>query len=130
MHRVGATDRLDARFRKPEMLHLALLDQFLDRTGDVFDWHVRVDAVLIEQIDHISLEAFERGLGDLLDMLRPAVQARRPRPRVTATKVEPEFGGNDHALAKWGKSFTDEFFVNIRAINFSGIEEGHTALHG
>ena len=56
------------------MLDLALLNQVLHRSRHVFDRHVRVDAVLIEQIDDIGLEALERGLGDLLDVLGPTVQ--------------------------------------------------------
>ena len=110
------------------MFHLALLDQFLDRTGDILDRHVRVDAVLIEQIDHIGLEALQRGLGDILDMLRSAVQSRRSGPRITAAKVEPELGGDHYLLAKRSEGFANEFFVNVRAVNFSGIEEGDAAL--
>ena len=72
---VRATDGLHARFRKSEVLHLALLNQVLHRSRHVFDRHVRIDAVLIEQIDDIGLEALERGFGDLLDVLRPAVQS-------------------------------------------------------
>ena len=56
------------------MLHLALLDQLLHGARDVFDRHIRVDAVLIEQVDDVSLEALERSLGDLLDVLGPAIQ--------------------------------------------------------
>ena len=72
---VGATDRLHSCFRKAEVLHLTFLNQVLHRSRHVFDRHVRVDAVLIEQIDDIDLESLERGLGDLLDVLRPTIQA-------------------------------------------------------
>ncbi len=48
---VRAADRLHARFGKAEVLHLACLNQFLHRSRHVFDRHVRVNAVLIEQID-------------------------------------------------------------------------------
>ena len=48
---VCATDRLHACFGKAEVLHLPLLNQFLHRAGDIFDRHVRVNAVLIEQVD-------------------------------------------------------------------------------
>ena len=51
LNRVGAANRLRSGFGQPEVLHLALLDQVFHRTGDVLDRHVRVDAVLIEQID-------------------------------------------------------------------------------
>ena len=71
---VSAANRLHPGFRKAEVLDLALLNQLLHRAGDVFDRHIRIDAVLIEEIDRIDLEPLERALGDLLDVLRPAVQ--------------------------------------------------------
>ena len=71
---VRATDRLHARFRKAEVLHLALLDQILHRSGDIFDRHVRIDAVLIEEVDDVGLQPLERSFGDFLDVLGPAVQ--------------------------------------------------------
>ncbi len=51
LNRVGAADLIGVGFGQPEMLHLAGLDQFLHRPGDVFDRHVRVRAVLVKQID-------------------------------------------------------------------------------
>ena len=61
-------------FGKAEVLHLALLNQFFHRSRNVFDRHVGVNAVLIEQVDDIGLQALERGLGDFLDVFWPAVQ--------------------------------------------------------
>src|SRR4029077_6436061 len=71
---VCATDGLHAGFRKAEVLHLALLNQLFHRSSGVFDRHVGVNAVLIEQIDDIGLEALQRGLSDFLDVLWTAVQ--------------------------------------------------------
>jgi hypothetical protein len=56
------------------VLNFALVNQFLHRSRYVFDGHVRINTVLIEQIDDISLEALERGLSHLLDMVWPTVQ--------------------------------------------------------
>ena len=52
---VRATDRPHSCFRKAEVLDLALLNQVLHRSRYVFDRHVRVNTVLIEQIDGIDL---------------------------------------------------------------------------
>ena len=52
---VGATDGLHAGFGKAEVLHLALLNQFLHRSRHLFDRDVGIDAVLIEQIDDVGL---------------------------------------------------------------------------
>ncbi len=79
---VSAANRLCSCFRKAEVLHLPFLNQVLHRSGHVFDWHVRVNTVLIEQIDGIDLESLERGLGDLLDVLWPTIQAHPAAPPV------------------------------------------------
>jgi len=71
-----APNRLRAGFRQPEMLHLAGLDQIPDGTGNNFDRHLRIDAVLVKQVDHVGLQALERRFSDLLDVFRPAVQAQ------------------------------------------------------
>ena len=77
------------------MFDLALPDQILDRAGDFFHRHFRIDAMLVEEIDAIRLEAFERRLSDLSDALRPAVHAARRIPL-----QEAEFGGNHDLIAE------------------------------
>ena len=76
LDRMRAADGLHACLGETEVPDLALLDQLLHRPRDVLDGHVRVDAVLIEQIDGVDVEPLERCLRDLLDVLGPAVQAR------------------------------------------------------
>ena len=51
LHGVRAADRLRARLGQAEVPHLARRDQVLDGAGDVLDRHVRVDAVLVEEVD-------------------------------------------------------------------------------
>jgi hypothetical protein len=54
--------------------------------------------VLVEQIDNVGLEALERGPGDLLDVLRAAVEAETlPRCRI---EVEP----NLVAIITWSRT--------------------------
>ena len=57
------------------MPDLALLDQVLDGARHVFDRHSRIDAMLIEQVDVVGPAAASAMLGDLPDMLWPAVKA-------------------------------------------------------
>ena len=66
-----APDRFHASFRQAKVLDLAFLNQVLHCSRDVLNRHIRVDAMLIEQVDNINLEALERALGDLPDPLRP-----------------------------------------------------------
>jgi len=74
LHRVCAADRLRSRFGQAEVLDLALLNQVLHRARDVLDGHIRIDAVLVMQIDRVDLEPLERALDRLLDVLGRAVQ--------------------------------------------------------
>src|ERR1035438_5713343 len=127
---VCATDGLHSCFGKAEVLNLAFLNQLLHRASYVFDGHVRVNPMLIEQVDCLNLEAFERALDGLLDVLGPAVQTRRSRPIIAAAQVEPELRGDYHTVTEGGESFADEFFVCERAVDLGGIEECDAAFHG
>jgi hypothetical protein len=122
---MGAPDRLHACFGKAEVLDLAFLDQLLHRGGNVFDRHVRINAVLIEEIDAVGLQALERGLGDLPDVLRPAVKAR-----LCVSGFEAELGGDHDLITEWGEGFADELLVGERTVSFRGIEEGDATLDG
>src|SRR5208283_2096951 len=125
---VCATNRLDPCFRKSEVLHLSLLNQLLHGSGDFFDRHVGVNAVLIVQIDDISLQALQRALGGFLDVFWPTVQ-----PGLfsgTRINLEPELGGDHHLVAKWSEGFTHELFVCERAIYFCRVEKRDAAFDG
>jgi len=74
LDRVCATDRLHACFGKAEVLDLACLNQFLHGASDVFDRRVRVNPVLIEQVDCVDLEPLERAFDRLLDMGAASVE--------------------------------------------------------
>ena len=53
---------LNARFGQPEVFDLALLNQLLHRPRHVFDGHVRINAMLIEELDRLDLEPLERAV--------------------------------------------------------------------
>ena len=114
---------------RPKCLTLPCLNQLLHRSRHVFDRHVRVNPVLIEQIDGFHLEPLERALGDLLDVLRPAVEAQ-PSVPVWANVLESELGGDHHLLAEGSERFAHQFFVGERAVDFRRIEEGDAAFDG
>jgi hypothetical protein len=128
LDRVCATDRLHSRFRKSEVLDLALVNQFLHRAGHVFDWYVRINTVLIEQVDHIAPESLKRGVSNFHDVLGPTVQ---PNPFAgLRIKLPPEFCGNHHLPTERSESLTNKFFVRERSVNLSGIEERDPAVDG
>ena len=130
---VRATDRLHTCFGEAEVFDLACLDQIFHRSGDVFDGHVGVDAMLIEQVDDIDLEPFERAFDGLLDVIGPAVQAWRafhPAGIGIRAEIEAEFGGDHDLLAEGREGFADQLFVSERAVDFGGIEEGNASFDG
>lgn len=54
LHSVRSTNCLSACFRQTKVLHLALLNQVLYRPGNVFDRHIQIDTMLIEEVDYID----------------------------------------------------------------------------
>ena len=72
---VRAADRLHAGLGQAEVLDLALADQFLHRAGHVLDRHVRIDAVLVEQVDAVGPQPLERRLDHLAGCARAGCPA-------------------------------------------------------
>ena len=103
------------------------MNQLFHRSRNVFDRHVGVNAVLIEQIDDIGLEAFQRGLSDFLDVLRPAVQDA-PTCFTLGGRSEPELRGDRYLPTKRDEGFSHQFFVRVRAIYLCRIEECDAAF--
>ena len=116
LHRVGATDRLRRRFGEAEVLDLAFLDQVLHRPRHLFDRHVRVDAVLVVEVDGLDPEPLERALGHLLDVLGPAVQA--PLLPV-GTELVAELGGDHDLVPDGGQRFAHELLVRERTVDWA-----------
>jgi hypothetical protein len=112
-----------------EVPHLAFLDQILHRFGHIFDWHLRVNAVLIEKIDRVNAESLQRGFHGLLDVLRPAVQTRWMRI-VRGVELESKLRRDHDMVTHRSESFAYKFFVQERTIDLRCIEEGDATLHG
>ena len=111
------------------MLDLSLPDQVLHGSRDLFDWYGVVDAVLIKEVDRVDPEPLERGLRDLLDVLRPAVEGR---PSRTALRIgsEPELRRDDDASLEGFECLAHELFVRERPIDLGGVEERDAAFDG
>ncbi len=107
------------------MLDLALTDQVFHGAGDLLDGHLRIDAVLVEQVDAVRAQTLERRVGHLPDALRPAVQALAG---VALAKAEL---GRDHDLvAHRLQRLPDHAFVDEGAVGFRRVEKRDSALEG
>ena len=96
------------------MVHLALLNQVLHCSRYIFDRHVQINAVLIEEIDVIRPRPLVRGLRHSLDLLRPAIQA----DDLAILNIKAELACNQHPVAHRRQSFADQLFIRMRAISF------------
>src|SRR2546426_6587193 len=97
-----AADGLRVRLGKAEVQHLALRNQVLDCSGHILDGDLWIDTMLVVEIDAVGLEALQRALDHLLDVIRPAVDA-------TGLDVKAELRGDADAVAEGRERFTDEF---------------------
>src|SRR5688572_27887650 len=118
-------NRRASRLRQAEVLHLSLLGQVLDGARHVLDGHLRVDAVLIVEVDAVRLQASQLGLRYPLDVFGAAVET----PALAARcDLEAELGGNDDTVAKRRQGLADELLTHEGAVDLGGVEERDTAL--
>src|SRR5579871_3092777 len=122
-----APNRLYGRFREPKMLHLAFVDQLSYRTGNVFDRNVRIDAMLIKEIDNVGPEPTQRRLSHLPDVLRAAILAHWFSVGI---QFEAELGCDHNSGTRWRESFTHQIFVGEGAVGFRCIEKCHAQVDG
>jgi hypothetical protein len=124
---VGAADGLGSCFGQAEVLDLAHLDEVLDRSGHLFDEHLGVDPVLVEQVDGVGLEPREGGVGGLLDVVGSAGQADLA---AVGVELESELGGDHYLPAEGRQGVADEFLVDEGAVDLGGVEEGDAPFNG
>jgi hypothetical protein len=110
------------------MAHFAGLDEVLDRARDVLDRHVRVHPMLVEEVDDIRPQPLQRRIGNLPDVIRPAVDPTV----ISGCRIDPEteLRRDDHLLAQGREGFADELFVHEGAVDFRRVEERDTTLDG
>ena len=126
---VRPPDSVCGGFRQAEVLHLALLNQAIDGAGDVFDRHIRVDAMLVVQVDRLDLQSREGALDHACDVFRPAVEATPPSLALCARRP-PEFGRDHDLTTERRQGFADERFIRVRTVDLRGVEERHATIDG
>jgi hypothetical protein len=105
------------------MLHFPGGDQFLDRARNVLNWHVGIDAVLVEQIDLVDAQTLERSVADFFYVRRAAVkQAGALRD------VKTELGCDHDLIACILQRLSNDLLVGKGSVDFGGIKKVLPAL--
>ena len=112
---------------RPKCFTLPCRDQVLHGAGDVLDRHVRVDPVLVEQVDVVDPEPLERGLDGASDVLGPAVE---PPALAVALESKPNLVAITHPVADGRERLADQLLVGERTVDLGGVEEGDAAVDG
>jgi hypothetical protein len=126
LHGVGAADRRGARLGQPEVQHLAFADQVFHRTRHILDRHVRVDAVLVQQVDAVRAQAGQGGLDHLADVRRAAVGAGE----MALADDETELRRDLHLVAPAFQRAAQQFLVREGTIHFGRVEQGAAQVDG
>src|SRR5579884_4089744 len=95
---MGAAYGLHRGFRKAKMPDLAFGDQRFHGSSDILDRHIRVDAVLVEEVDGLHPQTTERCFGHNLYMLGAAVRSGAALA-CDRINLEAEFGGDCNLAA-------------------------------
>lgn len=132
---VGAAQILLRRLRDSPVENLPLADQVGHRARLLLGLHLRVDAVLVVEIDAVGAQAAERLLHRTADGRRTRVGNEGVRPcAVGVVERQPEFRGEDDPVAEGAQRLAQQLLVVVRpvgrAVDLRRIEEVIAHLHG
>jgi hypothetical protein len=125
VHGVRAADRLGGGLGEADVQDLALLHELGHRTDGLLDLDVRVDAVLVVEVDAIRFEPLQRALDGGVDVRSGAVE-RAERREVAGRRA---IGAarelrRDHVLvAVTVDRAADELLVRQRPVQLRGVDE-------
>src|SRR6266403_5008932 len=103
------------------MADLALLDQFRQRANRFLNWRIRIDAMLVIEVNVFDAQPLQTSFAGLLHVVGLAVDAAGIG--IAGIADNPELCGQHDLVALALDRASDEFFVNVRPVNVSGVEE-------
>ena len=109
------------------MQHLALGDQVGDRPGGLLDRRVRVDAVLVVQVDVVGAETLQGALDGGLHVRGAAVDHTGAAAGVGD---EAELGGDLHLVAAAVECLADDLLAEEGTVDLGGVDVGDTEFQG
>jgi hypothetical protein len=118
---VGAADGCGPGLGQPDVQDLSLGHQFGEDADGVLDGSVRVDPVLVVEVDAVGSEPLQRALDRRPDVRRAAVE----HPGATAgVRDEAELRRHHDTVAASPEGAPDEFFVRVRTVDLGGVDVG------
>lgn len=109
------------------MAHLALGDQFGQRADGLLDGRVRVDAVLVVEVDVVGAEPQERAFDRGLHVAGAAVD---DAGAVAGVGDETELRRHDDVVAAALDGLADDFLAVEGAVDLGGVDVGDPDVQG
>ena len=121
VHGVGAADRGGAGLGQADVADLALGDQLGQSADGLLDGGVRVDPVLVVQVDVVGAEPLQGALDRGADVRRAAVE---DAGAATGVRDEAELRRHHHLVAAALDGPADQLLVVEGAVDLGGVEVG------
>ena len=119
-------------FRQAPVSNFSLPDESGHGFGHFFDRSIRVNSVLIVQVDIIRPQSFEGAFQRVSDMARTAGERNGPIVGVVLTvrKIKAELGSDDDILSVRLQGFSQQAFIAAGPVGFRRIEKGNSHRYG
>jgi hypothetical protein len=124
MHFGGTANSAGSGFRKADKADFSFLHQFGHAADRFFDRHVRIDAMLVKQVDRVNAKPLQRSLASPSGVLRATIYSRR-RVSIPAHR---ELGGDHQAVAPTFDGGADKLLVAKRPVHLGGVEKGNAEV--
>ena len=121
VHGVGAADRRGAGLGQADVQDLALGDQLGQGADGVLDRGVRVDPVLVVEVDAVGAEPLQGALDRGADVRRAAVEHAGAAAGV---RDEAELRRQHDLVAAALEGAADELLVGVGAVDLGGVDVG------
>src|SRR5215207_4918221 len=118
-HGMRPADRIGTGLGQSDVAYLAFGDQLGQRADRLFDGRVRVDAVLVVEVDVVGAEPLERAFDRGLHIVGAAVDDAGAAARVGD---ETELRRHDDAVAPALDGLADNFLAMEGAVDLGGVD--------
>src|SRR3989442_355192 len=122
MHNVGAADRAGTGLGQPDVADFPRGDEFGQGADGVLDGRVRIDSVLVVQIDVVGAQPLQGTFDRDADVRRTAVEDAGAAPGV---RDDAELCGQHYFVAAVLDGPSDQFLVGVGTVDLGGVGGGY-----